>query len=1487
MGAGDTLSDRSFTILHVDADVAVSEALAETLSEMEGRFEVVSETDPHDALASLATTNFDCVVSGDDFPDMTGVELVSAVREYDETLPVILFLGTGDEAVASRAISAGVTDYIRKQSGRGGIETLATRIQELGATGKPFSETNARYDTEQIARFLEAFPDAVFVMDADGRYLDYITGGDRSLLYDDIDELLGKRYHDILPSETADRFLETIQQALETGDQQQIEYQLDVKKGTRWFEARVGPLDTQTEPRTAFWIARDITERKRREQEYEQIFNGVPDPLTVNDPETGEILEVNDAMCETLGYDKETILEKGNEGLAVNEEGFTGERAADIVDSVMTSGEPRTFEWKLEAADGGHRILEVTGTPAEINGEERYISLTRDITERKQREQEYEQIFNKVNDAIAVFDPATGDIVDVNETYREMLGYDSLETIRELGIDGLSATDEGYTGERGAELIREVSQSGQPETVEWRGETSAGDRFWVEATLAPAEIGGQDRVLSIQRDITERRELKRTYQDIFENVSDGLVVHDPATGDILEVNDRYCELTGYDRAELLDGTVRQVMPDDPEYTYEEVIARIKQAREEGPQLFEFKAETKNGEIFLADVHLRTIEIRGEERVLASVRDITERKRRKQEYEQIFNGVNDVITIHDPETAEILDVNDTFCELLGYDRETILEMGITGYSPVEDGYTMAQAQQFVQDVIESDGPKQTEWAVETRDGETRWLDVKGTTVEIGGERQYVSISRDVTERRRREREYEQIFNNVNDAIAVHDRDTGELLNVNRRLCELTGYDKETVLELGAQGLVYDHAEQEYAPEEIPSIIERVMSGEEIEPYEQALETKDGSFVWVEVNPTRAVIGGEERFVAISRDVTERRRRELEYEQIFNNVNDIIAVRDPETGEIIDVNQSYADLLGYDREEMHGMTISDVGVPEEGYDEQQGMEHLRNVVESDSPVEFEWKVEGADGRSYLMDVRGTAAVINGDPRYLAIGRDITERKRRERAINSLRKATERLQSATTPEQVATVAVETASDVLDLPLAICWVHDEEADHLVPTAATDEAHDTDLVSALSANRYEYDVFAEGSVTEYTPHEQSADNPFETGVLLPLADHGLIAAVTHDETRVDETVLDIAKALADHVTTALDRVERDVAVRESERRFRLIADRVDEIIYLADADTQEVLYLSPGHEEIWGRSLDDIYENPRTFVESIHPDDIDSFTTARQEMFADIEAGNPDDSYDFSYRIQRPNGEVRWIETTGYPILGDDDHPNRYVALIKDVTERKYREQRLEVFNRILRHNLRNQLDVIRSHAEVLADRVADDHAQRIIAAVDELTTIGARARKIDRIMSMEDTLAEVDLSETVRETVEAIKTTRGGVGVTTEAPRRATLTTNQEAMQIAVESALENAVEHAESTVTVSIREANQGYTITITDDGPGILDEELVPIEARSETNLQHSRGLGLWQLRWSVDRLNGALSFDTTDGTTVRITVPDQGDAVQQN
>jgi PAS domain S-box-containing protein len=1116
MSAETSSSGGALRVLYVDSDPEETRRVATALEGEPGVADVVRETDPGEGLSRLATDDIDCVVSGYDLPGMDGVEFIEAVRETRADVPAILFTDSGSEAVASRAISAGVTDYVRKKPDGGGTGALTERVNELADDTDGASEgSGVSGDDTGFTEFVEAFPDVVFAVDEDGRYLDVIASGDESLLYDEPGELVGARFDEMLPAETADQFLGVLRDALETGERQRIEYRLDVQAGTRWFEARVGPLDTGGERDTAFWIARDITERKRRGREYEQIFDSV-------------------------------------------------------------------------------------------------------------------------NDAITVFDPDAGEITEVNDAYREMLGYD-LERIRELGIEGLSTTEEGYTGERGWNLVREVAETGDSETVEWQAETSEGDRVLLEATLTPAEIGGEGRVLSIQRDITERRELKRTYRDIFEGVSDGLVIHDPETGEILEVNERYCEMTGYDREELLDGSMGLIMPEDPAYTYDVATEQIRKAREEGSQLFEFKGERKHGEEFIGEVHLRTIEIRGNERVLASVRDITERKRREQEYEQIFDGVNDAIVIQDPETAAPIDANETFLDRLGYDDVAeIREEGLEGLSATESGYTEEHARELCHRVMETGDPEVVEWQQETKDGDSRWIEA---TVD-------------------------------------------------------------------------------------------------------------------------------------------------------------------------------------------------------------------------------------------------AAVIRGEDRILSMQRDITGRKRREQAIESLQEATERLQRAETDEEVASVTVETASDVLDLPMAVCWFHEAGSDRLDPVAATDATHEAGLVSELSSERYEYAVFEDGAVTEYTPAEHDPDNPLDAGVLLPLGEHGLVAAGRRTETGrlADERVLDIAEALAEHATTALDRVARERELRESERRFRLIAERIDEVIYLATPDFSEVLYVNPAYESIWGRPVEELYDDARKFLEAVDPRDEEETRTGVREMVEEMQRGDPADSYEFEYRIRQPDGEIRWVNARGYAVemAGGE---RRFVGIVNDITERKRREQRLEVFNRILRHNLRNQLDVIRSHAETLADRRDEDHAARIIAAADELAAMGARARRTDRIMSMDTDVTEVSLPDTLREVVEEV-TPGEGIEVTTDLPASACLSTNGEALQASVRSAIENAVTYADSEVTVAVEEGTGEYTVVIDDDGPGIPGEELVPIEAGTETNLRHGRGLGLWQLRWGVDTLNGELSFDTEEGTTIRITVPDR-------
>jgi len=233
-------------------------------------------------------------------------------------------------------------------------------------------------------------------------------------------------------------------------------------------------------------------------------------------------------------------------------------------------------------------------------------------------------------------------------------------------------------------------------------------------------------------------------------------------------------------------------------------------------------------------------------------------------------------------------------------------------------------------------------------------------------------------------------------------------------------------------------------------------------------------------------------------------------------------------------------------------------------------------------------------------------------------------------------------------------------------------------------------------------------------------------------------------------------------------------------------------------------------------------------------------------------------------------------------PIVSEltDQHGRElgHTLSLHDVTELELREQRLEVLNRVLRHNLRNQVEVIKSNAEFLSDRTADGYADSIIDSADRLTELGRSARAIDQVVSRPPSTAELDLGSAVREATRGLE--ENGVALSLSVPEDVRAVTDRQALLAAAESAIENAVSRAESSVSVTLEQCPEGFCLQIVDDGPGISDEELAAVAAGTETPLQHGTGLGLWQLKWAVTKLNGELSIQNERATTVEIIIPDQ-------
>lgn len=219
----------------------------------------------------------------------------------------------------------------------------------------------------------------------------------------------------------------------------------------------------------------------------------------------------------------------------------------------------------------------------------------------------------------------------------------------------------------------------------------------------------------------------------------------------------------------------------------------------------------------------------------------------------------------------------------------------------------------------------------------------------------------------------------------------------------------------------------------------------------------------------------------------------------------------------------------------------------------------------------------------------------------------------------------------------------------------------------------------------------------------------------------------------------------------------------------------------------------------------------------------------------------------------------------------------------LRDVTGRKLREQRLMVLNRILRHTVRNKVDVVKSHTEMLDGSEDDEHhREKIMDASESLADIAQRGRAVDQFIDKSSEPTAVDIPRIIEQRLERKRPIRQDVTISIEPPE-ATVVTNREALIAALDSAIENAISYADTVVTISGQQLPDSVEVTISDDGPGIPEHELEVIDAGEETSLSHSSGLGLWQLKWGVTAMNGELSIDTSAGTAVTIRIPNLSDA----
>ncbi|BAU57860.1 two-component sensor histidine kinase [Halorhodospira halochloris] len=187
-------------------------------------------------------------------------------------------------------------------------------------------------------------------------------------------------------------------------------------------------------------------------------------------------------------------------------------------------------------------------------------------------------------------------------------------------------------------------------------------------------------------------------------------------------------------------------------------------------------------------------------------------------------------------------------------------------------------------------------------------------------------------------------------------------------------------------------------------------------------------------------------------------------------------------------------------------------------------------------------------------------------------------------------------------------------------------------------------------------------------------------------------------------------------VVNHLDITDRHTAERSlqrTEKRFTEIASTIDETIWIRNKE--KFIYVNDSFARVWGRSPTALYKDPGEFFAAIHPED-------RERIFCEhkkcLDSGQ---GFKGTYRIIRPDGEVRWIEEREFPVYEDNAAAVRFVGSARDITEQKNLQLKLEEANRVktdflnaVSHDLRTPLNAILGFTELLQDSSGLDETQR-----------------------------------------------------------------------------------------------------------------------------------------------------------------------------
>lgn len=757
---------------------------------------------------------------------------------------------------------------------------------------------------------------------------------------------------------------------------------------------------------------------------------------------------------------------------------------------------------------------------------------------------------------------------------------------------------------------------------------------------------------------------------------------------------------------LTDGTRQLVaLPDDTHITLEEAIklyhpddqADVRQAVTRAAETGEetrgsWCLQTLDGDERLVNVTMVPATENGDVTTLRGViRDVTERRKRRQELEQtdtLFQYAHDalfLVSVGEEYTVER--VNPTWESTTGLSAEQV-----QGQTPQEvlGEQLGATVEANYRECIQQREPLQYEETARL-DGEIIHLETRIAPVVLDGSVEYiVGATRDVTDREERERELSRLQQAIDDAsvpisLADPSQPDNPLVYVNNAFEETTGYPPEEALGRNCRFLQGKDTDSEKV-----AALRGAINNEKPTSVELRNYRKDGTEFWNRLTVTPIYDDDDElvRYLGTQENVTERKERERELTQTYDlmaNMEQLAAVGaweyNPATETLATTGGS---LRIYGLEPGEDLSLEETFEYFHPEDRERLTDRFTECLETGEPYELDLRLITAEGEQRWVTARGERVATSGsDSVVRGYIRDITEEKTRERQLTELNQASQDLLTAKTCQEVANIGVEAASDVLDLQANAIHISEAGDTRLAPVAQTSKVRSlvggaqplpvTDSIAGRIYKNGEPEVITD---VQQDPDVHNSETDLGGHLYLPLGDHGILIAGSKKRAAFDQQDLAFGKLLAGNLVAAFDRIDREQTAHQRRKQLSLFfeesplgAIQWDDEFNFERVNRRAEKILGYSEAELCGKSWETI----------VAEDDREQVDDAVRGLL------DGDGGTEVINNNVREDGEILTCEWHNRAVTDNSGDVQSVFSKFQDVTDRENRKRELQEYETII----------------------------------------------------------------------------------------------------------------------------------------------------------------------------------------------------------